>query len=49
VPKLKAMVGDYYENQSEQNNETVDFMHPVHLRQRLEELFAIDANYMRVT
>ena len=49
MPKLKIIVGDYPENQSEQSNETVEFMHPVHLRQSLEELFAIDANYMRVT
>jgi len=43
------MIGDSYENKSEKNNESVTFMHPVHLRQKLEELFAVDANYMRVT
>jgi len=41
-------VGDVPENQKMKNIREVDFLHPVVLRNMLEELFEIDINYMKV-
>jgi len=47
-PKLKSRVGDLPENQKAKNIREVDFLHPVVLRNLLEELFEVDVNYMKV-
>ena len=47
-PKLKSRVGEVPENQRAKNIREVDFLHPVVLRNMLEELFEVDINYMKV-
>lgn len=47
-PQLKTKVGDSPENQRESNTEQVELLHPVTLRNNLEDLFQIDVNYMKV-
>ena len=47
-PKLKSRVGEVPENLRAKNIKEVDFLHPVVLRNLLEELFEVDINYMKV-